>query len=311
MGGNVFFVFLAFSAAVFINGATDAANALTGPVACGAMKLSHAALLAACMNLLGMLLFSTLFPGVYETVSGLASFPPGTGGIAVTASLSAVVIWAGAAWIFGIPTSESHGLFAALAGTAFALGAPVPDKIQWAKVAAGLLFSVLGGGLSGYITARSLRSHAKAHHWKGATIIGCAGTAFLHGAQDGQKFLGLMGAAGLLTRSRGAVFCCAVLMLCGTLLGGGRIVKKMGREMADVDTFTAACADMGSAVSLLAMTLAGLPVSTTHVKMTAVACAAGGAGRKTDRQVILQVILAWITTFPGCFLLAYFITKLL
>lgn len=310
MGGAVFFIFLAFSAAVFINGATDAANALTGPVACGAMKLSRAALLAAGMNLLGMLIFSTLFPGVYETVSGLASFPPGTGGTAVTAALAAVVIWAGAAWIFGIPTSESHGLFAALAGAAVALGAPAPDKIQWAKVAAGLLLSILGGGLSGYVTARSLRSQREKRSWKGASIIGCAGTAFLHGAQDGQKFLGLMAAAGLLTRTRGAVFCCAILMLCGTLFGGRRIVEKMGREMADVDAFTAATADIGSAVSLLLMTLFGLPVSTTHVKMTAVACAAGGAGRKTDKHVILQVMLAWITTFPGCFLLAYFITKL-
>ena len=141
----MFFIFLAFSAAVFINGATDAANALTGPVACGAMKLFHAALLAACMNLLGMLTFSILFPSVYETVSGLAHFPGGTGGTAVAASLIAVVLWSGAAWIFGIPTSESHGLFAALAGASMALGAPAPDSIQWIKVAAGLLLSVLGG----------------------------------------------------------------------------------------------------------------------------------------------------------------------
>ena len=307
----MFFIFLAFSAAVFINGATDAANALTGPVACGAMKLSRAALLAAGMNLLGMLAFSALAPGVDDTVSGLASFPKGTGTTAVTASLIAVVLWAGAAWILGIPTSESHGLFAALAGASMALGAPAPAGAQWIKVAVGLLLSVLGGGLSGYLTARALQSKRKKYSWKGASILGCIGTAFLHGAQDGQKFLGLMGAAGLLTRSRGAVFCCAGLMLCGTLFGGNRIVKKMGQEMADVDAFTAVCADLGSAASLLAMTFFGLPVSTTHVKMTAMACAAGGAGRKTNKSVILQVILAWITTFPGCFLLAYFITKLL
>lgn len=307
----MFFIFLAFSAAVFINGATDAANALTGPVACGAMKLSHAALLAACMNLLGMLIFSALSPGVYNTVSGLASFPAGTGATAVTASLIAVVLWSGAAWIFGIPTSESHGLFAALAGAAMALGAPMQAGEQWIKVGAGLLLSIAGGGLSGYIAARGLRSRQGKHSWRGASITGCAATAFLHGAQDGQKFLGLMGAAGLLTRSRSAVFCCAGLMLCGTLLGGNRIVKKMGQQMADVDAFTAVCADLGSAVALLGMTFFGLPVSTTHVKMTAMACAAGGAGRQTDKGVILQVLLAWITTFPGCFLLAYFITKLL
>ncbi len=307
----MFFIFLAFSAAVFINGATDAANALTGPVACGAMKLSRAALLAACMNLLGMLTFSALFPGVYDTVSGLTSFPAGTGATAVMASLIAVVLWSGAAWIFGIPTSESHGLFAALAGAAMALGVPMQAGEQWIKVGLGLLLSVAGGGLSGYLAARGLRSRRKKHSWRSASVAGCAATAFLHGAQDGQKFLGLMGAAGLLTRSQGAVFCCAGLMLCGTLLGGSRIVKKMGQEMADVDAFTAVCADLGSAVALLGMTFFGLPVSTTHVKMTAMACAAGGADRKTDKGVILQVLLAWITTFPGCFLLAYFITKIL
>ncbi len=307
----MFFIFLAFSAAVFINGATDAANALTGPVACGAMKLSRAALLAACMNLLGMLTFSALAPSVYDTVSGLTSFPAETGATAVMASLIAVVLWSGAAWIFGIPTSESHGLFAALAGAAMALDVPVQVGEQWIKVGLGLLLSIVGGGLCGYLAARGLQSRREKHSWKGASIAGCAATAFLHGAQDGQKFLGLMGAAGLLTRSRGTVFCCAGLMLCGTLLGGSRIVKKMGQEMADVDAFTAVCADLGSAVALLGMTFFGLPVSTTHVKMTAMACAAGGAGRKTDKGVILQVFLAWITTFPGCFILAYFITKLL
>ena len=305
------FPILIFSAAVFLNGATDAANAVTGPVAAGVLRLPRAALLAAAMNLCGMLLFSVLSPGVYATVSELADFPPQQGGMAVTAAMLAVVLWAGAAWRFGIPTSESHGLIAGLAGAALALGAPMPDLWAWGRVGLGLICSVLGGLVCGRLASRFLLPLQKRRFWRDGTVLGCAATALLHGAQDGQKFLGLAVAAGVLSRGSIAVFCCGALMLCGTLFGGRRTVEKLGRDMADADAYVAACADLGSAVALTAMTVAGLPVSTTHVKTVALSAAARGCGRRTDSGVLLQLLFAWVTTFPACGLLSYGITKVI
>ena len=303
------FPILIFSAAIFLNGATDAANAVTGPVAAGVLRLPRAALLAAAMNLCGMLLFSVLSPGVCATVSLLAAFPPGSGGTAVTAAMLAVVLFAGAAWRFGIPTSESHGLIAGLAGAALALHAPMPDPWAWARVGLGLLCSAAGGYSFGRLAARLLLPLRKRSFWKGTTVLGCAATALLHGAQDGQKFLGLAVAAGVLGRSNIAVFCCGALMLCGTLLGGRRTVEKLGQDMADADAYTAACADLGSAAALAAITFAGIPVSTTHVKAVALSAAANAGGRRTDPAVFRELLLAWIITFPACGILAYGITK--
>lgn len=41
--------------------------------------------------------------------------------IALSAALFAIILWATLAWIFGIPTSESHALIAELTGSAIAL----------------------------------------------------------------------------------------------------------------------------------------------------------------------------------------------
>ena len=41
--------------------------------------------------------------------------------IALCAAMAAIVIWATAAWYFGIPTSESHALIAGLSGAAIAI----------------------------------------------------------------------------------------------------------------------------------------------------------------------------------------------
>jgi PiT family inorganic phosphate transporter len=58
--------------AVFVNGWTDAPNAITGAVASGAVSYRRAVTLAAACNLAGMLFFGFLNSSVAETVAGIA-----------------------------------------------------------------------------------------------------------------------------------------------------------------------------------------------------------------------------------------------
>ncbi|MBR5620214.1 MAG: inorganic phosphate transporter, partial [Clostridia bacterium] len=99
---------------VFVNGWTDAPNAIATCVSTRCMPVRAAVLMAAVCNLLGVLVMTSLGALVAETIYNIADF----GGdksralIALCAAMTAIVLWAVAAWAFGIPTSESHALIA-------------------------------------------------------------------------------------------------------------------------------------------------------------------------------------------------------
>ena len=76
--------------------------------------------------------------------------------VALCASLFAIVLWATAAWYFGIPTSESHALIAGISGSAIALqgGLAGINGGAWIKVIYGLVLSTFIGFGSGYVVTK-------------------------------------------------------------------------------------------------------------------------------------------------------------
>jgi PiT family inorganic phosphate transporter len=229
----------------------------------------------------------------------------------------AVLVWAVAAWRFGLPTSESHGLMAGLAGAALALGGQTAQLTgwAWAKVLGGLFLSLIAGALcarwaAGFLAGRRCSAPA----WQRR----CAGVmAFFHGAQDGQKFMALLLLADGLGDAEAAprvplALLCAGVMALGTALGGKPIVEKVGTELTSLSPTDGLAADLGAGVCLLVCTALGLPVSTTHVKVAAV-CGAGwsrGRGQVALRPV-LEISGAWALTFPFCAAMAYVLTRLM
>lgn len=140
--------------------------------------------------------------------------------------------------------------------------------------------------------------------------------AFLHGAQDGQKFLGVFLLAASLAGGHTAGFApepgltllCAAVMALGTALGGRRIVDTVGRDMVRLGPAEGLAADLGGGLCLLFCTLAGLPVSTTHAKTAAILGA--GAGGGVNRAVAGRIVRTWLWTFPGCGLLGFLLASL-
>ena len=108
---------------IFVNGWTDAPNAIATCVSTRCMPVRAAVLMAAVFNLLGVLIMTSVSAEVAQTIYNIADF----GGdshralIALCAAMTAIVLWATAAWYFGIPTSESHALIAGVSGAAIAL----------------------------------------------------------------------------------------------------------------------------------------------------------------------------------------------
>ncbi len=331
-----------FAAAVFLNGATDAVNSVTGAVFGGEMSIGRASLIAAVCEFAGGVVSARFFPGVMGTVEELADIPHKYGAAAATTVLASVAVWSAVAWLIGVPTSEGHGVMAAMTGTSVALcGYTGVGAGQWIEVLSGLALSVAAGAVAGALLRITLFKANNGKERKGTFItlagkkrflrLGLCFSAFLHGAQDFQKFLALMYASGLFIKGDSVcVYIGSALLFCGTLCSGSRIVEKTGRTLADLDTDSAVCADLASFLILLSATLAGVPVSTTCVKVSAATGSGRIAGLITEKKGVaawcnhskgckksssltafLTVSAMWLLTFPVCFLLAFFITKLL
>ena len=150
---------------ILVNGWTDAPNAIATCVSTRAIKPRSAILMAAVCNFLGVLVMTKINATVAQTISNMVDF----GGdahealIALCAALFAIVIWATAAWVFGIPTSESHALIAGVSGAAIAMqgGLKGINGGEWIKVIYGLILSTVIGFIAGFVIVRILESICK------------------------------------------------------------------------------------------------------------------------------------------------------
>ena len=313
---------------VFVNGWTDAPNAIACAVSTGAIKYRAAAWMAGVCNLLGLLFSYAAGALVSGTIFSLVSFEGGPDAslVALGAAMASIVLFALTAWRFGIPTSESHALISALTGAALALGGSV-NFSAWGKVLAGLALSLALGFSLGLLLTRifvrplSLLRRAALDKFQ---VFAAGGMAFMHGAQDGQKFVAIFILAELFAKGRGAgeaislaghlpvVILCALTMALGTSVGGGRIVNLVGYRMVRLSKPEGALADVSGAFCLLIATAFGVPMSTTHTKTTAMmgAAHAARAGR-VDASVVRGILLAWAVTFPVCGFLGWMITRVI
>jgi len=317
---------------ILVNGWTDAPNAIATCVSTRAIGVRKAIVMAAVFNFLGVFVMTSINASVAMTIYNMVDF----GGdarmalIALCAAMAAIVIWATAAWYFGIPTSESHALIAGLSGAAVALQNSFSgiNGSEWIKVIYGIFLStILGFGL-GFVVAkittflfRNQNRMKSEKFFSGAQVAGGAAMAFMHGAQDGQKFMAifLLGAA-LANGDAGAsnfvvpiwlMVLCSLVMGLGTSIGGYRIIKSVGMDMVKLKPYQGFAADFSATLCLLLSSLTGIPVSTTHTKTTAI-MGVGAARRikNVNWAVVKDLVLTWVCTFPGCGLLGFLIAKL-
>ena len=316
------FLCILLAASSFLNGATDAANTVTGAVCSGILKPTSACALAAVMEALGNALSCALFPSVAMLISDMADLPRGFGdreGVCI-AALCAVAVWSAAAWAAGLPTSEGHGLMAALAGCAVQAGGTVSLRAA-AAVFIGLAMSVLGGALSLAAVKIFSRFAQSLGPQKKFCIASLCASAFMHGAQDGQKFAGVILLSMILVNGQTPgdtisiplwlMILCSLVMAAGTAIGGKKIIKSVGMDMVKLEKYQGFSADIAASFSLLLSSVFGIPVSTTHAKTTAI-MGVGAARRLSNVNlgVVKDMALTWILTFPGCGLIGFLMTEL-
>ncbi len=317
---------------IMVNGWTDAPNAIATCVSTRSMSPGAAILMAAICNFFGVFIMTMVNATVAQTIYNMVDFggDPHNSLIALCAALFAIVLWATVAWWFGIPTSESHALIAGISGAAIALqgGLGGINGGEWMKVIYGLVLSTLLGFGMGWITVkltelicRRIDRRKTLGFFKGGQIAGAAAMAFMHGAQDGQKFMGVFLLGIFLAQGKADVntftiplwlmVLCSAVMGLGTSIGGYRIIKAVGMDMVKLEKYQGFSADLAAAGCLLLSSLTGIPVSTTHTKTTSImGVGAAKSIKSVNWGVVKEMVLTWVLTFPGCGLIGFLMVHL-
>ncbi len=317
---------------IFVNGWTDAPNAIATCITTRCLGARTAILLSAVFNFLGVFIMTQINSSVASTISNMVDFGSNTQQalIALCAALFSIVVYSVGASYFGIPTSESHSLIAGLSGAAIAIQSGVGgiNMDEWVKVLYGLVLSLLLGFLSGYLFCKLLtvlcvnmnRQKTNAF-FRVAQIFGAAAMSFMHGAQDGQKFIGVLFLGMAFCNGQSSVagviipiwlmLLCSTVMGLGTSVGGEKIIKSVGMDMVRLEKYQGFASDMSAAFCLLLSSLFGIPVSTTHTKTSAI-MGVGAVKRLTaiNFGVVKDMMLTWVFTFPGCGLISFLVAKL-
>ncbi len=317
---------------IFVNGWTDAPNAIATCISTRCMRVRPAILLSAGFNFLGVLVMTRINSSVASTISNMVDFGGNTHEalIALCAALFSIVVYSVTASWFGIPTSESHSLIAGLSGAAIAInnGLGGVNGAEWVKVLYGLVMSLLLGFGSGWLICKLLTwvcaglDRRKANgFFRYAQIFGAAAMSFMHGAQDGQKFIGVLFLGVAFCNGQSSVsgvvipvwlmLLCSTVMGLGTSVGGEKIIKSVGMDMVRLEKYQGFAADLSAAFCLLLSSLFGIPVSTTHTKTSAI-MGVGAVKRLSaiNYGVVKDMMLTWVFTFPGCGLISFAMAKL-
>lgn len=317
---------------IMVNGWTDAPNAIATCVSTRSMSPRAAIIMAAIFNFLGVLVMTMFNATVAQTIYKMVDFGGNSHNalVALCAALFAIVLWATTAWWFGIPTSESHALIAGISGAAIALQGGISglNPAEWVKVLYGLGLSLIMGFVVGWLVVKLIEKSCKGLDrrktfgvFKNAQIAGGAGMAFMHGAQDGQKFMGVFLLGTFLAQGQSTavefviplwlIILCSAVMALGTSIGGYRIIKAVGMDMVKLEKYQGFAADLAAVICLFTASVSGLPVSTTHTKTTAI-MGVGSAKRLSSVNwgVVKEMLLAWFLTFPGCGLIGFLMALL-
>ena len=309
---------------IFVNGWTDAPNAIATCIGTRCMNVRSAIMMSAVFNFLGVLIMTH--------ISNMVDFGGNTHEalIALCAALFSIVVYSTGASFLGIPTSESHSLIAGLTGAAIAIhnGAEGVNMGEWVKVLYGLVASLLlgfaiGWGICRLLTIICAKMDRRRTNgvFKYGQIFGAAAMSFMHGAQDGQKFIGVLFLGLAFSNGESSVhgmeipvwlmLLCSVVMALGTSVGGEKIIKSVGMDMVKLEKYQGFAADVSAAVCLLISSLFGIPVSTTHTKTSAI-MGVGAVKRLSaiNFGVVKDMVLTWVFTFPGCGLISFVMAKL-
>lgn len=309
----------------YTNGFHDAANVVATVIASRAMTPARAVLVVATFEFLGPLLGGTAVANTIGKFIDLSDLPTVLSLGVLLAGLLGAIAWNLLTWWWGIPSSSSHALVGGLIGAV--VTAAGVEHVVWgfstwwaggplegvSKVLLALILSPVLGFAVGFLLHRLLSLLFRAarpvlnRHLRSAQYVTTAGLAFSHGANDAQKSMGILTLVLLLGGFIPSfevpfwvILSCATAMTLGILSGGWRIVRTLGFAVYKVRPVHALESQLTSATVILSASLAGAPVSTSHV----VASSIMGIGASEHPKRVRwskagEIVATWAITLPA------------
>jgi PiT family inorganic phosphate transporter len=299
------------------NGWNDSANAIATVVSTRVMRPRTAIIFGAVLNFAGAMFSSEVANTVGKDIADPTLLGPAT-------FLAAVVIspiWIAYCTWRGLPISCSHSLMGGLVGAVIAttgVEGLKSDGIQ--KIVFGIFTSPIIGFFLGLIIIVIIYNIFR--NWRPSTItkvfgrlqlLSAGAMAFSHGTGDAQKAMGIitgsMISAKLLELGADGKMCiplwvrlvCAGAIALGTAWGGWRVMKTLGSRLANLKPVHGFAAETAASITILANTLTGVPISTTHSITGAIVGVGAAKGLRSIKWAVGgKIVFAWLVTFPIC-----------
>ncbi|HVC06738.1 MAG TPA: inorganic phosphate transporter [Solirubrobacterales bacterium] len=297
----------------FSNGFHDTFDVISTAVSTGAATPQVAIAVAALLNFAGALVSVAVAATVaHEVVKAVAITPA-----VVFAGLVGAIAWNLATWRFSLPSSSSHALIGGVvgatlvaAGTGAVHGSGLVDKVLLPALVAPLaafgLAGVLIVGLYRLFGRR--RPGPVTRGFRRAQIASGGLLALAHGANDGQKTMGVIMLALIANGTLGAgagpplwaIIAAAAAIALGTYSGGWRVLRSTGARIIKMDAAQGFAAQSAGAAAILVSTFLGFPISTTHAISGGVV-GAGAVKRVSAVRwgVAGNIMAAWLLTLPA------------
>ena len=323
----------------YINGFHDAANSIATVVSTRVLSPGVAVIWAAFFNFVA---FAVLGTRVAKTIGGdmvnINLVSQDMRLYVLLAGLLGAIIWNLITWYLGLPTSSSHALVGGYAGAAMAAhksfsGILIPAG--WIKTVTFIVASPLIGMVLGFLLMvavywlfRNWAPNRVDGFFRRGQLLSAAAFSLGHGGNDAQKTMGIITivlvSGGLIQAAPGGklpdiplwvVLTAHAAIGLGTLSGGWRIVHTMGSKITKLKPVGGFCAETAGALTLFAVTITGIPFSTTHT-ITGAIVGVGATRRLSAVKwgVAGRIVWAWVLTIPIAALIAalsYFIIELI
>jgi PiT family inorganic phosphate transporter len=304
----------------FTNGFHDSANSISTVVSTKVLSPRNAVVFAAFFNFVAAFGFGVAVANTISKIIHLEIVQTAVIPYIVLGALIGAVIWNLITWFFGLPTSSSHALIGGLAGSG--ISAAGLAAIKWSTVelvATFMILSPLIGLAAGFLfmavvlnLTRKANKQTAENYFKRLQLFSAAAYSFSHGTNDAQKTMGIIlpllfsiGYFGAnvdpnnLPMPLWVIIASYSAIALGTLSGGWRIVKTMGYKITRLRPVHGFAAETAGAATILGASVAGIPVSTTHVICTSIMGVGTTMGTSTVKWGVARSILfAWILTIP-------------
>ena len=296
----------------FVNGFNDSANSVATVIGTRVLKPLHAVALSAAANFVGPFVFGV---AVATTIAKGIVSPDEITVYMIIGGLAGAIAWSSLCTYFGLPISNSHSLIGGIMGAGI-IGLGFEQLVYGGltKVFAGIIIAPIGGIIFGMVLVGIIiavfakRRPAVVNRTFGRlSIISSAWLALTHGANDGQKTMGIivliLFSADLISEIHmplWVILAAASAMGLGTFFGGYKVIKTLGLKITRLKPYQGFAAQTGGGVMLAIFAILGIPASTTHA-ITGSVMGAGAARRirAVRWKVSRQIIFSWVITIPG------------